>query len=124
MRCACPPRSRSSPAPQEHRFGHRQRRTRSAALGRRQLSESAGQVRNVLPLTHMPNKWPALLMCVLTSTNLAVAGQELDSSTLSETIRSIYLARQAEKSGDPQSAAQKYLTAISYLESSAPRDVD
>lgn len=55
----------------------------------------------------------------------AALAQGIDSSSLTETKRSIYLARQAEKRGDLQNAAQSYLTAISYLESSAlPRDLD
>ena len=52
------------------------------------------------------------------------AAQDLDASSLTETISSVYFARQAEKRGDAQGAAEFYLTAISYLESSAPRDLD
>src|SRR3954451_23177207 len=72
----------------------------------------------------MLKKWIAVLMCIAASVASTVADQALDASSLSETIRSIYSAREAEKRGDLQGAAQNYLTAISYLESSAPRDVD
>ena len=74
----------------------------------------------------MPKRGITVLGCILTWSILpsAIASQELDASSLSETISSIYFARQAEKRGDAQSAAEFYLTAISYLESTAPRDLD
>jgi hypothetical protein len=66
------------------------------------------------------------LGCILALSAPAAAppAPVIDRSSLIETVRSIYFARLAEKRGDLQSAAQNYLTAISYLESSAPRDVD
>src|SRR3954470_4836255 len=49
---------------------------------------------------------------------------KFDASSLTETRRSIYGARLAEKRGDIAAAAQQYMTAISYLESSAPTQLD
>jgi hypothetical protein len=54
----------------------------------------------------------------------ATFAQTLDRSSCLEAERMIYLARAAEKRGDVAGAAQNYMTAISYLTSSAPRDVN
>lgn len=72
------------------------------------------------------HKQVALLCCLLASATLASAAppSTFDGSSLTETRQSIYSARLAEKRGDIAEAAQQYLTAISYLESSAPRELD
>ncbi|MEY2486792.1 MAG: hypothetical protein QOH39_2440 [Verrucomicrobiota bacterium] len=74
----------------------------------------------------MLKKQFAFLACILAFNAPAAAppAQPFDRSSLIETRRSIYFGRLAEKRGDVASAAERYLTAVSYLESSAPRDAD
>jgi hypothetical protein len=60
----------------------------------------------------------------LASAGSAPTAKSVYVGPITETMRSIYDGRRAENHGDIESAAQNYLTAISYLESTAPREVD
>jgi hypothetical protein len=65
----------------------------------------------------------AFALALSAASSVAFA-QTLDRSSCLEAERMIYLARTAEKRGDVAGAAHNYMTAISYLTSTAPRDVN
>jgi hypothetical protein len=67
----------------------------------------------------MLKKYFVYLLTLSGAIAAAAPAEEFDASSFTETRRFIYLARLAEKRGDVATAAQQYLTAISYLGSSA-----